>query len=356
MDTIDLERRLADLGHHLDAECSHRARGPQPSADHTAKRTPSDRRPAMAAAVLVPALVVVGVVGLVAALVFGAQLGPGPEAHTAAEPAPPPPTAVPEGALAPGQVAPYLDDPPAWFGQPWPGERPAGHHEGNWVSAAIGIVDAAGGVEAPILVSVTDGSPGEIDGATPIEIDGRPLLVASYDTGWNLVATTGQRRIVASGVVEVAVLAALIDEVWVGPGDGDLAFQLTTLPEGYTTLVEPQVRAADPPGRRTLVAGGGQPGHTVINEVSEWVRADLSAAASGADHQAVAVGDVTGYLATINHISGDVITFLAWSPEPGVVLEISTTDLAVPTQELIELAQRVRLVPVDQWDELLDQG
>ena len=355
MDTIDLERRLADLGHHLDAECNHRAAAPRPTARHTPKRSPSHRRPALAAAVLVPALVVVGVVGLVGALVLEAQLGSEPNAHTATEPAPPPPAAVPDGAPMPGRVAPYLDDPPEWFGSPVPGERPAGHHPGRWVSTAIGIVGDGGRVEAPILVSVTDDPLDELD-TTPIEINGRPLPAASHESGWNIVATEGRRRIVASGNVDLSVLGDLVDAVWVSPDRADLAFQLTELPEGYTTLVAPQIRAADPPGRRTLVAGAGWPAQTVINEVSEWVRADLSAAASGADHRPVMVGERTGYTGTTDHTTGQTVSFLVWSPEPGVVLEIGTTDHTRTVDELVELAQRVRLVPVDQWDELLDDG
>jgi hypothetical protein len=79
---------------------------------------------------------------------------------------------------------------------------------------------------------------------------------------------------------------------------------------------------------------------TVINpQVETEGRAELLA-----DHRSVAVGELTGWTGLTNFNRYGPMTFLVWSPESGVVLEIVTTDPDRAVDDLVELALLTRVV------------
>ncbi|MEM7342148.1 MAG: hypothetical protein AAF467_26135 [Actinomycetota bacterium] len=353
MTSTSIEQRLARLGTHLDDERLGRA--PRTALDATDAATDAPaflgrKRPRAGARMVGVAVAVVAGV-----IMAGVALGVRPSTdvvETAGTVSPTPAAEVPVGAPAPGTVAPFVGTPPAWFGEPRAAERAAGHHTGNWVSTAIGIDDGQGGYRSPIRIGVTDGSLRDLDATVPSTIDGRTVRLLDYGTDWQAVATTGSPTVVVGGAVELELLLDVLDATEVFDGaDTGLTVELTTPPDRYTTIVEPQRHALDSPNRRALAGAGGD---IVINEVSEWVRADLAAATSGADIRPIAVGDVIGYVGTADASTVGPVTFLVWSPEPGVVLEIDTTNPSLQAEDLAALAVAVQLLPVDEWDLALD--
>jgi hypothetical protein len=249
--------------------------------------------------------------------------------------------------VSPGSVAPYVETPPDWFGPPVAAERIAGHHRGAWVSTAIAVDDGGGGYKSPIRIGVTDESLRDLGEAAPTVVSGHRIRLLSYGTDWQAIATTDQPTIVVSGAVDLELLIEVLDAARLHDEGGALNVELTAMPDGYSTIVGPQEHAVDTPERRTFA---GTATDIVINEVSEWVRADLAAAATGADFRSVPIGELTGYTGTTDINPVGPVTFLIWSPEPGVVFEIDTTDASLPTDQLVDLATRVEVLPIDQWD------
>jgi len=353
MTNTDIERRLTRLGDHLDDERANRLAQPVlkaagGTAVHTTGSWPQKQaRPRTSLAAVAVVLVALATAGGLAL----ALRPPTDAVDTAATDAPSPPAEVPAGAPPPGSIAPFVEAPPTWFGDPVAGERTAGHHRGNWVSTAIGIDDGQGGFQSPIRIGVTDGSLRDLDTAAPTTINGRSLRLLSYGTDWNAVATIDEPTTVVSGAVELDLLVEVLEATRLHETGAGFTVELTTTPDSYTTIVEPQTQAIDPPSRRTFA---GATGDIVVNEVSEWVRADLAAAATGADFRPIAIGELTGYTGTAEANPVGPLTFLIWSPRPGVVLEIDTTDTSLQTQQLAELAANTELLPVDQWDRNLE--
>jgi hypothetical protein len=334
----DLDDRLARLGTHLDDE--RRARragsGAATAAITTRHPPPRSRRLVVAGAAAVIALVVAVAVGL------GGDDADDLAATGSELPAPAP---VPAGAAAPGVVAPYVADPPDWFGDPLDGRRAGGEMTGRWTSAAIGVERGGGRVGSPIWVGVTDGSFRVLDRSEAVVVDGHDYRSVRLGDR-QVVASTGRPTVFAGGAVDIGTLASVVRGARTGDTPGGPALELGPLPAGYTLLVPPQRHAKqDPAAGRTLA---GTSGRTGVDEVSEWVRPELAASASGADYEQVAVGDADGWTwATGSSRS------LVWSPEPGVVLEITTEDPDLAVDDLVDLGRQVDLVPAAEWDDLL---
>jgi hypothetical protein len=337
MTTTDLDDRLARLGTHLDDErhARRRASGDPTAAIPTRTRRPRSRRPLVAGAAALVALTVAVVVGL----------GDGDTELASTGSRLPAPAQVPAGAPAPGTVAPYAADPPDWFGDPLDARRAGGEMTGRWTSTAIGIDRGDGRVGSPIWVGVTDGSLRALDRSGTVVVDGDDYRSVRVDER-QILASTGRPMVVAMGAVDPATLASVVSGARTGDTPGGLALELGPLPAGYTELVAPQRHATqDAAAGRTLAGTGGQTG---VDEVSEWVRPELAAASGGADYQRVAVGAVEGWT-----WGTPVLRSLVWSPQPGVVLEISASDPDLTVDDLVDLAREIELVPAAEWDDLL---
>ena len=85
-----------------------------------------------------------------------------------------------------------------------------------------------------------------------------------------------------------------------------------------------------------------------INEVSDWIDPLLYAAATGTDIIRTTVGDTPAWTGTTSERIP--LRYLVWSPEPGVVLEITTTDGNRPVEDLVALAEQTTAIPVADWE------
>jgi hypothetical protein len=355
MSTTDLDARLTHLGHHLDDERAVRAAtvtSPAPDRPAVMVTNLDDRRSGAADGLSgrtlgrVAAVVLLGVAVAAGALAVAQR--PASDAVGPADRGQPAP--VPDGAPLPGSVLPYVESPPKWFGQPRSGEREGAIHTGHWVSTAIGIDGGNGTTQDPIWVAATDGSLKDLDTAETIVTDGQRLRLLDLGTGWQTVATTSQPMIVVSGTVETSLLLEVVQAVRAEASGGGISLHVDALPDSYTELVPAQAHAEDVAHRQTLA---GATAENVINEISDWVQPELAAAATGADYEEVIVGDSTGWTGRSESHPFGPLRFLVWSPEPGVVLEIVTTDLDRSVDDLVQLAGSVRLLPADEWDEVL---
>lgn len=86
----------------------------------------------------------------------------------------------------------------------------------------------------------------------------------------------------------------------------------------------------------------------VVNEVSDWVQPLSAALASGAEVTRVDLGRGEGWTGRAPGQDGP-LRFLTWSPEPGVVFEITTDDQERSIDELVDLADRVDAVDAEIW-------
>lgn len=50
--------------------------------------------------------------------------------------------------------------------------------------------------------------------------------------------------------------------------------------------------------------------------------------------------------------TGEALRFLMFSPRPGVVIDITTTDADRTIGDLVELARGVEVVPVERWESI----
>lgn|GEM_PF-4666502 len=265
----------------------------------------------------------------------------------ASESTPKAPTGIPEGAPPPGSVAPFVEEPPEWFGRRLEGRRDAAARTGRWVTTAIGLVNDDGMTRSPIIISVTDGTHRGLDGAQTVVVDGDTYQQTQYGQ-WQTLATTGSPTILASGAVDAALLAEVHRAAQLTISPEGPSVHLIGLPDGYRELIAPQLQAEDVPNRRTLTNAAGD---VSINEISDWAQPELAAAATGADYQPVNIGELTGWTGQTDFNPDGPLTFLIWSPSPGLVLEIDTTNSDRTIEELVALAALTHALPITQWDE-----
>jgi len=293
-------------------------------------------------------LVAACVVVIVAGLALATRQGQG--GVDAASPAGiEPPAGIPAGAPAPGSVAPIVEMPPDWFGRPMPARRDAGMRTGRWVYTAIGLDAGDGTVVSPIVIAATDGSLGSLAEADTVMIGGR--MLRRHQIGdWQTLATTQSPMVVVSGQVDEQLLAEVLADVRPVFLPEGISLSLDRLPPGYSELVPPQLLAEDVPDRRSIANISGD---TAIHEESDWVQPELAAAAAGVDYHSVEIDGLTGWTGrTVSNPFGPV-SFLTWSPAPGVVFSIVTANLDHSTADLIELAEATHVLSSEQWDEVL---
>lgn len=260
------------------------------------------------------------------------------------EPAWTPPATVPAAAPTPGSLAPEVADAPAWLGELVPGRRPGAERDGTWVSTAIAR-PTADGYESPIVVSSFDGTWSALADAAPVTIDGRTYVAATFGDV-ELVAAFGTPSVVASGAVDRSVLASIVAGTDTHVVDGVDTLRLTARPASYVEIVPPTRLGEDVADRRTLAETGGR---LAINEVSDHVDALLAAAGTGAALHRVVVAGGTGWSGTAPTTSA--LMFLVWSPRPGVVFELDSTDPSRTVGELVDLASRTTAIPTADWDQ-----
>ncbi len=294
------------------------------------------------------ALVAASCAAIVGGLVVAAR--PGKEAtQVTSEARPVAPIGIPEGAPSPGSVAPIIEEPPDWFGRRQEGRRDGALHTGRWVSTAIGITTDDGTTRFPISVAVTDGSLRGLNATRTVVIDGETFRQIQFGQ-WQTLATTGQPTIVVSGAVEGSLLAEVHRAVRLVAFPDGPSLQLGDLPDGYSELLPPQLHAEDVADRRTLTNAASD---VSITEISDWVEPELAAAATGAEYRPVDIGDLKGWTGQTEFNAFGPIKFLMWSPSPGVVLEIDTTNSDHTFEDLVELANLTRVLPIAQWDEAI---
>ena len=107
-----------------------------------------------------------------------------------------------------------------------------------------------------------------------------------------------------------------------------------------------------PPGRHNPAPYPAETGGALaINEVSEWADPLLYAASTGADITGYALDTTTGWSGTSTSSPYGTITFVVWSPRPGVLLEIASTDPGRSIDDLVQLANDTSVIPATEWDD-----
>ena len=303
------------------------------SPTHAALRL---RRGLLAAACL--ALVAAGGVGIVAS-----QEDPDESPTDVGDSSWQPPTPIPDGAPAPESRAPAVVSVPDWLDDLGPAFRAGNGRSGRWVSTAL-AVPVAGGYDDPIQVSVFDGEYNRRGDADTIEIDGQTFETVQVGA-WQQLMTTTTPTLVVNGAVPLDRLAEVMSAARITTNGNDFSVALDSVPDGYEVLVAPQVLGDDTQLRRTLAS---QTAELAINEVSDWVDPLLYASGTGTDIERVAVNGATAWTGMTNERFP--LTFLVWSPEPGILLEITTTDDNRPITDLVALAERTQALPIDAWN------
>lgn len=247
----------------------------------------------------------------------------------------------------PGSMLPLVWEAPGWVGGFEPATRAGAIREGRWVSAAFAKPGPNRSWQQPVVVSAFLGSHQAQVEATPRVVNGRALDSVSIN-GWNAVFWGQAPTVMASGTVEFEVLEAFVSATRTG-GAGDPSLCVDSLPASYQEVVAPQRLGEDSTPRSTLYSSVA---NLTINEVSDLTSAALAAALTGADLTPVAVGDGAGWSGQTASSGSGPLTFLTWSPEPGVVFEITTvTDHNA--DRLAEIAAQVAATPAPLWADTL---
>jgi hypothetical protein len=244
-------------------------------------------------------------------------------------------------------VAAHVASPPDWFGEPRAGySEPS--RTGRWVTMAIGRQSDGGGIAAPITIAAFDGTHRLLDDAESLEVDGTTLRSVRMG-GWQALATDATPTVMVSGIADEQTLAAVLTAADVtGPSD-ELSLRLTSLPAGYDEIAAPRVHVPETGLRPAL---SGDAGATVIYDASDWNDPLSVAAGSGADISPVDVDGTTGWIGLSTEIRGGPVRSLVWSPGPGVVFELVTTDMDRSEADLVDLARATTPLDRDEWDEL----
>ncbi len=124
-----------------------------------------------------------------------------------------------------------------------------------------------------------------------------------------------------------------------------------TEPDGYSLIVEPTALGQDETPR-SVVADDFR--SVSINEISDRVDPLLAAALGGERLRSVNIntvnlGTVSGWTGIYEDEEFGPLRSLVWSPEPGVVLELSVVAERWNLDETIALAEGVTMVTPDQW-------
>jgi hypothetical protein len=254
------------------------------------------------------------------------------------------PTPIPDRAPAPDSRAPAVASVPEWLGDLGPAFREGNARSGRWVSTAL-AVPVDGGYDNPIQVSVFDGEYNGRSDAEPIEIDGQTFETVQVGA-WQQLMTTTTPTLVVNGAVPLDRLTEVMSAARITTNGEDISVVLDSIPDGYQVIVAPQVLGDDTRLRRTLAS---QTAELAINEVSDWVDPLLYASGTGTDIERLAVNGAPAWAGRSNERFP--LTFLVWSPEPGILLEITTTDDNRPSSDLVALAERTESVPIDAWNE-----
>lgn len=241
-------------------------------------------------------------------------------------------------------LLPLVADPPSFFGEPRAAHRSGGHRRGAWTSLALAR-PADAGWTSPIWLAATDGSFAPLEPGDETIIEDRTYRTRTFGDVTYLASESSPQRI-ASGAVDRSTLAAVLStaEASVSPSGLALTVAVDDLPSGYCVLATPRPHGPDTADRRVLAS---QHGTVAINEVSDWPSATLAAAATGADLERVAT-PVEGW-SGIADAGDEPLRFLTWSPVPGVVFEITTTDATLTTADLADLASRTTAVDPTTW-------
>jgi len=306
----------------------------QASPTHTRPRL---HRVLLAAACL--ALIAAGGVGILAS-----QQDPDHTPTAEGESSWQPPTPIPDGAPAPDSRAPAVASVPEWLDDLGPAFRDGNGRSGRWVSTAL-AVPVDGGYDESIQVSVFDGEYNGRGDAESIEIDGVTFETVQVGA-WQQLTSTTTPTLVVSGAVPLDRLNEVMSAARITTNGEDISVMLDSIPNGYQVIVGPQVLGNDTKLRRTLAS---QTGKLAINEVSDWVDPLLYASGTGTDIERLAVNGSPAWTGVTNERFP--LTFLVWSPEPGILLEITTTDDNRPITDLVALAERTEAVPIDAWNE-----
>ena len=312
----------------------------EPSPQLRAFPTPAtsrSHRGVLAAACLV--LVAVGGVGILAS-----QHDPDGTPTAEGESLWQPPAPIPDRAPAPDSRAPAVASVPDWLDDLGPAFRESGGRSGRWVSTAL-AVPVDGGYDNPIQVSAFDGEYNGRSDTETIEIDGQTFETVQVGA-WQQLMTTTTPTLVVNGAVPLDQLTEVMSAARITTDGEDISVVIDSIPDGYEVIVAPQVLGNDTKLRRTLAS---QTAELAINEVSDWVDPLLYASGTGTDVERLTVNGSPAWTGTTNERFP--LTFLVWSPEPGILLEITTTDDNRSITDLVALAERTEAIPVDAWNE-----
>ncbi len=260
------------------------------------------------------------------------------------------------------ELLPVIENPPAAFGEGRRAEREGQQRQGRWTSAAIAKA-TDDGYEQPIVISILRGDAFYLREATPLgeNQSSQTLgdLVSFTDGPWNAIATRTDPMVTVSGAVELSTLLDVLDAMApvgapieapagapVEAAPSRFSFDTGQLPDGYTLIVEPTALGQDLTPRN-VVADDFQA--VSINEVSDRANALLAASMGGGRLQIVTVGDATGWAGTYDNDEFGRLRSLIWSPEPGVVLELSVVAERWPLTETVALAEAITMVSPDEW-------
>lgn len=249
------------------------------------------------------------------------------------------------------ELLPLIADPPAVFGEGRPARRVGGQRRGQWTSAAIAI-PTDDGYDQPVMISILRGDASYLDDATPVGPGLSPpafgQLVSSTIGPWTALTTQTDPMVTVSGGVEPSVLLEVFDALARAESSPDsLILDTTQLPDGYRLIVEPTALGEDQISRKVVA---DEHRTASLNEISDRVDPLLAAAAGGRPLQSVSVGTTTGWTQTFDDEEFGLLRSLVWSPEPGVVLELSVVAEHWTLDHTIALAEGVTLVTPDQWD------
>ena len=186
-----------------------------------------------------------------------------------------------------------------------------------------------------------------LGGASTVEIDGRSFLRVRSVTGRHSPQPRAP-HIAAAGNVDQHTLHDVLSATRTTSHEDRFTITISTMPDGYVELVPPHALPADTTPRRTLAETGGA---LAINEVSEWADPLLYAASTGADITGYALDTTTGWSGTSTSSPYGTITFVVWSPRPGVLLEIDSTDPGRSIDDLVQLANNTSVIPATEWDD-----
>jgi hypothetical protein len=199
-------------------------------------------------------------------------------------------------------------------------------------------------------VAVTDGALLPIDGDNEIRVESgsvRSQLIGDYEI---LFEDIGDREIVVGGQVPHERLLAVLSAVRVVDGVEPWTLQLDRLPAGYSAVVAPRSTGQTAATGRGLAASDGQ---SALSVTSGWGDPQLAAAATGVAYQRVDVCGTAGWTGRTDSAEWPV-TFLVWSPRPGLVAELDVSDAELTSDDLVALAEGMSLLPVAEWDALLE--